>query len=149
MDQTTIITAIRRIVRSINLESKRLENNHGISLPQLLTLRFLQANQNQGASQKAIKDYLSLNASTVTGIITRLEKKGLIVKSPPANDRRLRLLQLSPQGENLLENLPVSLLDALNRRLSQLDPAEFVHLQASLHWLAELFDPKLPSSPQE
>ena len=36
-----LMISIRKIVRAVNLESKRIEKNHGLSIPQLLTLKFL------------------------------------------------------------------------------------------------------------
>ncbi len=74
MNYTDILTGLRKIIRSVNLESKRIEKQFGISIPQLLCLNFLHSQAGFQASQKEIKDFLSLNASTVTGIINRLEK---------------------------------------------------------------------------
>ena len=34
--------SIRKIVRAINLESKRIEKDYGLSIPHLLTLKFLE-----------------------------------------------------------------------------------------------------------
>jgi hypothetical protein len=36
-----VMISVRKIVRAINLESKRVEKNLGISIPQLLTLKHL------------------------------------------------------------------------------------------------------------
>ena len=38
---TEILTDIRKIVRSINLESKRIQKDFGVSIPQLLCLSYL------------------------------------------------------------------------------------------------------------
>ncbi|MCH1418377.1 MAG: hypothetical protein L7U68_07520 [Flavobacteriaceae bacterium] len=37
-----IMISIRKIVSAINLESKRIEKDYGLSIPQLLTLKFLE-----------------------------------------------------------------------------------------------------------
>ena len=41
-----IMISIRKIVRAINLESKRIEKDYSLSIPQLLTLKFLEEKQN-------------------------------------------------------------------------------------------------------
>ncbi|MCI4669489.1 MAG: hypothetical protein MRZ79_15250 [Bacteroidia bacterium] len=66
---TDILVSIRQIIRSINLESKRIEKEHGIIIPQLLCLNYLNEKESFQAAQKEIKEFLQLNANTVTGII--------------------------------------------------------------------------------
>ena len=98
MNYAEILINIRKISRSVNLESKRLEKEYGISIPQLLALNYLREQNNFLASHKSIKDFLKLNASTVTGIITRLEKKGLVAKLPRLQDKRVSLITLTAKG---------------------------------------------------
>jgi len=38
---TGLMISIRKIVRAVNLESKIIEKDFGLSIPQLLTLKFL------------------------------------------------------------------------------------------------------------
>ena len=106
MDYTDVLTLIRKMVRSINLESKRIEKVSGASIPQLLCLHFLNSREFYQASHKEIKDYLSLNASTVTGIINRLQNKGLVAKLPKRDDRRVRYVTLTARGADLLRACP-------------------------------------------
>ncbi|MFT5168019.1 MAG: hypothetical protein ACI8P3_003258 [Saprospiraceae bacterium] len=70
MKYTEILIRIRQIVRSVNLESKRIEKEYGINIPQLLCLNFLNDQENFEASHTQMKDFFQLNASTVTGIIS-------------------------------------------------------------------------------
>lgn len=70
-----ILIKLRRIVRSINLESKRVDKELGVSIPQLLCLQFLAEQEDYRANASKLKAFLNLNASTITGIISRLEKK--------------------------------------------------------------------------
>jgi len=75
MNYTDILIHIRKIVRALNLESKRIQKEYGISIPQMLCLIFLAGCKDSRSTHKAVADYLNLNKSTVTGIIGRLEKK--------------------------------------------------------------------------
>jgi DNA-binding MarR family transcriptional regulator len=129
MDFTDILTSLRRIIRTVNLESKRIEKEYGISIPQLLCLHFLRKQKNYQASHKQLKDQLSLNASTITGIISRLEKKGLVAKLPRFGDRRVSLVTLTAKGENMLNNSPQPMHLKLSRKLEKLSPDELDKLQ--------------------
>ena len=52
--------SIRKIVRAINLESKRIEKDYGLSIPQLLTLKFLEEKVEYKSTMKEIKEHLSI-----------------------------------------------------------------------------------------
>ena len=55
---------------------------------------------------------LSCDASNVTGLVDRLESRGLLKRSPSAEDRRVKVLSLTPLGARiraaLLERLTSS-----------------------------------------
>ncbi len=115
MDYKNIIIKIRRIVRSINLESKKIQKDYGVSIPQVLCLEYLKKSPNYQATQKTIRDHLKLNSSTVTGIISRLEKKGMLARLPKSGDRRTTVITLTSLGDSLLKETP----DLLQQRLAQ------------------------------
>jgi DNA-binding MarR family transcriptional regulator len=48
-----------------------------------------------------LADTLSCDASNVTGLVDRLEARGLVQRRPSARDRRVRVLQLTPAGLRL------------------------------------------------
>lgn len=135
-----IIIDIRKIVRSINLESKRILKEFGISIPQLLCLGFLRTKQNYLSTHKELTEYLSLNSSTVTGIINRLEKKGYIARLPKQDDKRVTYLALTSSGSKVLEKTPDLLHEKLSRGLAKLPPHEVQQLKASLSLLIEALD---------
>ena len=77
MNSLDILIKIRKIVRSLNLESKAIQKDFGLSITQLLCLSHLEKTPNYQTTHKELMELLSLNSSTVTGIINRLEKKRL------------------------------------------------------------------------
>lgn len=131
MQYANILIRIRQIVRSVNVESKRLEKEYGISIPQLLALNFLRQQSDFRASHKQLKDFLQLNASTVTGIITRLESKGLVARLPRHEDRRVGYVTITARGSSLLETMPEPMHERIAHRLNELDERELVKLQAA------------------
>jgi DNA-binding MarR family transcriptional regulator len=140
MKYTEILIRIRQIVRSVNLETKRIQKEHGISIPQLLCLNFLSDRKNFQASHKEIKDFLQLNASTVTGIISRLVEKGLIARLPKQQDRRIGLIILTAKGAELLKKTPEPLHEQLSIKLRQLSPQKIQKLQESFDTINEFLN---------
>jgi len=140
MDYSDILIQIRRIVRTVNLESKRIEKEHGISIPQFLCLKFLYEQNNFNASHRAIKDHLKLNASTVTGIINRLEKKGYVAKIPSATDQRLTIISITAVGADLINSIPDPLHEQLTVKLKELSQEEIERLLNAFDVIADFLD---------
>ncbi len=140
MEYTDVLVGIRRIIRNVNLESKRIEKDYGISIPQLLCLNFLQKQPDQQASQKEIKDWLSLNASTVTGIINRLERKGLIAKLPRQGDKRVSKITITERGALLIADTPTPIHDRLSAKLKRLQPEHIVELQRAFELISNFLE---------
>lgn len=138
MDSTDILINIRKIVRSINLESKRIQKDYGVSIPQVLCLKYLQDSPNFQANQGDIKSFLQLNPSTVSGIIQRLEKKGLIARLPKTGDKRITNVVLTAVGEKLLHEIPPLLHDRLNIKLHKLDEADIASIEHVLENLVNM-----------
>jgi DNA-binding MarR family transcriptional regulator len=135
-----LMTGIRKIVRAINLESKRVQKELNISIPQLLTLKYLQDCDDYKSTMKDIKAFLSLNASTVTGIVARLEQKGLIARLPDPKDKRSTPIILTSKGNDLLVRSNESLHERISKNLELIEDDEFSKIINSLETLIELFN---------
>ena len=140
MDSTDILIKIRRIVRSINMESKKIQKEYGVSIPQVLCLNFLKTTNDYQATQAQIKEYLNLNSSTVSGIINRLEKKGCIARLPKKKDKRLVYLALTQEGDDLLSSIPDLLHERLSVKLLKLEDHKKKLLEEGLNLLIELLE---------
>lgn len=140
MDYTDILINLRKIIRSVNLEDKRIEKEYGISIPQLLCLSYLNQKVNFQASHKEIKDFIQLNASTVTGIIARLEKKGLVARLPKQNDKRVGLIALTSHGADLIRNSPEPLHATLTLKLKRLPPEKLSELQQAFDQIIDFLN---------
>lgn len=138
MSHSRVLIDIRRIVRAINLESKKIQKRSGVSIPQLLSLQFIAEQKDGITSQRALREYLNLNSSTVTGIVQRLEKKGLIEKLPRSEDRRVQNLKLTKTGNELLRHSPELLQDLLERRMQHSSPETQEQIRNGLQALVNL-----------
>lgn len=140
MQYLEILIKLRKIIRSINLESKRIQKEFGISIPQLLVLQYLSEQKDYRASSKDIKTYINLNASTVTGIVCRLEEKGMVAKLPNALDKRGLFVTLTAKGADLLNTTPTTLQEKMSGRLQKLTPQQIEELNANIELLTNLMD---------
>ncbi len=140
MDTTEILIKIRRIVRSVDIESKKIQKEYGVSIPQVLCLNFLHNSTGYQATQGEIRKFLNLNSSTVTGIINRLEKKGFLARLPKSGDKRVVTIALTSSGDKLLDTIPPLLHEQLSEKLSKLDDRELEKVKDSLETLVQLLE---------
>lgn len=56
-----------------------------------------------GLDQRTLAASIAFDTSTIGGVIDRLERRGLIQRNHAPHDRRVRLLTLTPEGEQLLQ----------------------------------------------
>lgn len=98
--------AVHELARAVDKQarlSRKSYQQYGITENQGAILRLLL----QGGPQSAIalSKRLYVTPSNMTGIIDRLETKGLILRSRQI-DRRFIDIQLTEKGERLIQNLP-------------------------------------------
>ncbi|MEO6012904.1 MAG: MarR family transcriptional regulator [Devosia sp.] len=87
----------------MRLQKRRFEDEariHGVTLPQWRALA--ETFKADGISQRALADRIDADPMTVSGILDRLEKRGLIARSPDPNDSRAKLARVTPLGEELI-----------------------------------------------
>jgi DNA-binding MarR family transcriptional regulator len=137
MDYTEILINIRKITRSINLESKRIQKQFGISIHQYLCLNFLNNQYEYKATAKEIGLHLKLNASTVSGIVSRLENKGYLAKLPNQSDKRSTFIYLTAIGGKTVSSIPDLLHEKLTKRLKSLSSDDLENLQIAMDLIVE------------
>jgi len=95
-----ILKALRRILRRVALHSRQLLKETGLTVPQVLCLRALGEMEGQRATQVALSRALQLTQPTVTGIIDRLERAGLVKRKRSTSDRRKIVVSLTQCGRS-------------------------------------------------
>ena len=76
--------------------SKRMESDSGVTAPQRMVLRMLGRKPRSTAGNVA--KILRVHPSTLTGVLRRLELRGLVKREADANDRRRALFTLTKAG---------------------------------------------------
>jgi DNA-binding MarR family transcriptional regulator len=81
-----------------------------ITPPQLMTLRRLEADRPVPMSEVA--RWLACDASNVTGIVDRLEARGLVERRTVPHDRRVKALALTDKGVAVQRELEARMAEA-------------------------------------
>jgi DNA-binding MarR family transcriptional regulator len=133
-----IIWLIRRLMQGNYLYNKELNKKYQVSAPQLSSLLSLYENGPLPPSQ--IAKYIMVNSSTVTGIIDRLEQKGLVQRSRISTDRRVITVTLTDKGRELAENAPPPIQEKIVDGLQKLPPNEIEKIVQALTKLTYMLD---------
>jgi len=88
-----------QINHSLQAASKRMERALGITGPQRLVVRVLDASP--GMTPGHVAQLLHLDPGTVTGIVQRLRRAGLVRRAADPHDGRRYLLALTRKGKRL------------------------------------------------
>ena len=133
-----ILHAIRRIIRASDLHSKELASHHNITAPQLVTLYAV--SQQQKTSINELSKIVSLDASTLVGIIDRLEAKGLVRRERSAEDRRQVGIHITDAGKLFIVTAPSPLQSSFAKALTKLTPMEQSIIAQSLERIVQMID---------
>lgn len=96
---------------------------YGLSVPKALLL--LEISPDKGENPKSLAAKLDLENSSMTGLLDRLEKIGLVERHRDPHDRRSVLIFLTPSGIKARDTIK-ALVDELDRKLQETLPAEDV-----------------------
>ena len=102
--EEAVLKSLRRIIRAVDLYSRKLVTQTGLSGPQLICLRQLASLGPMQTSHLA--DAVNLSSPTVCGILNRLEERGLVIR-----ERQSVLVSLSEAGQDTVDNAPPALHD--------------------------------------
>lgn len=133
-----VLRSLRRIVRSIELYSKQLEATNHITAPQLICL--LAIVDRGPLTATAISREVHLSASTVVGILDRLEEKRLIARARAQDDRRVVQVTATPLGVDTARRAPSPLQQTLAGALNTLPELEQATIALSLERVVTLME---------
>ncbi|GHF11042.1 MarR family transcriptional regulator [Kordiimonas sediminis] len=145
-DYDDILISIRRITRAIDLQSKQLVKQTGLTAPQLVVMHAI---RKQGRiPPSAVAREVALSQATITSILDRLEKAGLVRREPSEKDKRVVHACLTSDGMRRLEESPELLQAGFLRQFRKLEDWERSMLISSLQRVAAMMDAEgLDASP--
>jgi DNA-binding MarR family transcriptional regulator len=141
-----ILRGLRQIIRAIDIHSRKLAAKHHVTGPQLCCLMTIA--ENGPTTATAIAQDVYLSASTVVGILDRLQEKGLVQRERDSKDRRLVFVTVTEKGRELVASAPSPLQDKLAEALKDLPELEQTTIALSLDRIVELMEARvLPAAP--
>ena len=121
--------------QQVNQAAKRRLAPFGVTPVQYALLKVLW--ERDGLTGSELGDRLVLDSATITGILDRLERAGLLERRADATDRRIHRIFVTAQGRGLQATLDRE-MDALNIAfLAGLAPADAARLRAQLALLGK------------
>lgn len=141
-----VLIALRRIMRAVDLHSRSLTQRYGLTGPQLVILRELSQLGESSGSELARS--VSLSLPTVTGILTRLENRGLVTRRRSEIDKRRIMVRPTAKADELLATAPPPLQESFAAQFEKLEDWEKSQLLASLQRVVSMMEAReLDASP--
>lgn len=133
-----LLIALRRVIRAIDMRSKKLNKEAGLTGPQLLVMQNIA--KTPGIMVRQIAQNINLSPATVTSILDRLELKVLVERVRSTEDKRRVGVFLTEQGESMLIKAPLPLQEHFVNRFGQLQEWEQSQMVATMQRIASMMD---------
>lgn len=133
-----IFMDLRRIMRSMDVYSRQLSGSHGLTGPQMLCLR--EVSTRGSLTTGALAQAVALSPATLTGILDRLEVRGLVSRERRPEDKRRVLVSLTALGKQMSQELPSPLQERFGSRLSDLPADEQASIRLALGAVARMME---------
>jgi DNA-binding MarR family transcriptional regulator len=137
-DYEELFIALRRITRAIDLHSKKLQRETGLTTSQLLVLEAVVKLDTSTPSN--IAKEVQLSQATVTNLVDRMERNELVLRQKSTVDKRVVEVLLTDKGRQMVELAPEPLQTGFLREYRKLDRWEQHQLIASVQKIAVLMD---------
>ncbi len=133
-----VLVALRRVIRATDLHSRHLAKTTGLTAPQILLLQTIRDRGEVTIGELATD--ISLSQATVTTILDRLEKRGLVYRQRSNEDKRKVHAHLTADAQEILKNAPIPLQEQFTRQFGELQEWEQTMIISSLQRIAKMMD---------
>ncbi len=133
-----VMVALRRIIRAIDLHSRKLVQRFGLTGPQLVVLKELIEESPQPVNQLARS--VNLSQATVTGILDRLERKQMVTRVRDERDKRKVMVSPTTGAEEALSGAPPLLQEHFTEAFLHLPDWEQTQILSSLQRIVSLME---------
>ncbi len=134
-----VLIAPRQIIRAIDLHSRKLNKNAGLTGPQLVLMRAIKASGEE-VTIRQLSNNTNMSQATATTILDRLEKRGLVVRKRSQLDKRKVHTHLTEEGNALLDKAPLPLQDSFISQYQELEDWEQSLLLSSVQRISTMMN---------
>ncbi len=107
------------LTHAMNVRSRRMSRDLGVTGPQRIVIRMI--GLMPGCSATDLAKALAMHPSTLTGILARLDRDGLIDRTVADDDRRRSVFQLTAKGKRIDRSHKGTAEGAIRRALNRAD----------------------------
>ena len=133
-----ILRSLRRVLRRVEMSSRQLETDYGVTAPQLICLIEIAAVES--ITQIELSERVHLTPSTLVGVLDRLHSKRLIQRRRDTDDRRRINVSATEAGLHLVQQAPPPLQDTLLKGLEAMPGTELSTMATALERLVDLLE---------
>ncbi|MCI4354852.1 MAG: MarR family transcriptional regulator [Thermoplasmata archaeon] len=117
-----ILDALLYLYTESRRVTKELARRADLTGPQLTVLKLLEGVGDLSLSE--LSGRIRAQNSTVTGIIDRMEREGLVLRARSTEDRRVVHIRLTDKGATIARDIAVEPMEIFRSALESLSPAE-------------------------
>jgi DNA-binding MarR family transcriptional regulator len=121
-DVDQVLEAIIYLYTESRRITKELAKRADLTGPQLTVVKLLETVGDLSLSE--LSEKIRAQNSTVTGIIDRMEREGLVTRERSKEDRRVVHIRLTPKGQELARGIPVEPMEIFKGALESLTAQE-------------------------
>ena len=132
-----VMMAMVRIAERFKKNSSAVVKKWGLTFPQYNVLRVLDASENGQNTMRSVNRIMLVSSANMTGIAKRLEKNGFIIRTSDPNDDRLKRLQITPDGIQVLKDISDRKERSLRRYLMKYSDEQKSALMETLREILE------------
>ncbi len=121
-DTDRIVEAILYLYTEGRRVTKEIARHYGLTGPQVTAVKMLESLGDLSLS--ALSERMSAKNSTVTGIVDRMERDGLVQRVRSESDRRVVLIRLTEEGAALAAKIPLESMQIFTTALASLTAGE-------------------------
>lgn len=137
-DATLIVQGLRRVVKALHTFSQDVYRQFGLTGPQLWALKTLQREGRLSAGQLARA--LAVHQSSLSILIDRLEKRGLVSRVRSRGDARVVLIEMTKRGAALSAMAPEAAQGRLLHGLQAMSRAEVSQIRRAVERLVQVME---------
>ncbi len=140
MDRTDdSLIALRRILRATELYERDLASAAGVTPAKLRVMQIVHM-KGGWTTPKALATQMGVSQATITGLVDKLAKDGLVHRAQSETDRRQVNVMLTDDGRAALSRAPDALQQRFVREFERLEDWEQAQLLSSLERVAAMLD---------
>ncbi|EJL6984607.1 MarR family transcriptional regulator [Vibrio cholerae] len=134
-----VLVALRQIIRAIDLHSKKLNKDAGLTGPQLILMRSIH-DLGEQVTIRELAVHTNMSQGTATTILDRLERNGYVQRVRSNSDKRKVHAHLTDDGRKLLAQAPQPLQESFVDQFHQLQDWEQSLLLSSVQRISAMMN---------